>query len=177
MSSPDDPTRRIPAVPPPSDRPPVAHEREVYADDDGPWRREVLDRLDSLRTGLIVVGLLSVLALGLAGYTLLTAEEEDDAQGGASRSQVRSLEDRVDELESQSEDRASQDAVDSLRSNQREVVDRVEALEDQVEQAGDGGDTEALQESIDQLSQDLEALDQRVAEVEQRQEQQEQQAP
>jgi uncharacterized protein HemX len=157
MSTPDDPTRRIPPVPPPGDPPPVAREREVYADDEGVWRREVIDRLDSLRTGLVVVALLAVAALALAGYSLL-ADEDDGGNGrdGASRSQ----------------DRASQKAVDSLRSDQREIVDRVEAVEDA---ASDGGDTEALQESIDQLSQDIEALDQRVAEVEQRQEEQEQQ--
>jgi len=173
MSTPDDPTRRIPPVPPPGDPPPVAREREVYADDEGVWRREVIDRLDSLRTGLVVVALLAVAALALAGYSLL-AEEDDGGNGrdGASRSQVGSLEDRVDELESQMEDRASQKAVDSLRSDQREIVDRVEAVEDA---ASDGGDTEALQDSIDQLSQDVEALDQRVSAVVQRQEEQEQQ--
>jgi len=169
MSSPEDPTRRLPPA-----EPPVAREREVFVEDDGGWRHDILDRLDALRNWLIAVGLIALVALGLSAYALLTAEEEDDARGGASREQVRTLEDRVDELDSRTEDLPSERAVNDLRDDQQQTADRVEALERQAE---DRGDTQELEQAIDDLSRQIEELDQRVREVEQRQEEQEQQAP
>ena len=146
----------------------------MYAEDDTVWRQEVLDRLDRLRTGLFLVALLALVALGVAAYTLVTAEEESDAQAGATRSQVSALDERVDELESQAEDSASKGSVSNLRSDQEDLADRVKALEDQAEE---GGDTQALQQAIDDLSQSVEDLEGRVDDLETQQQEQAEPTP
>ena len=174
MSTPDDPTRRIP----PTEPPPSVREREYAVEDDGAWRQHIVDRLDSLRTWVAAATVLSLLALGLAGYTLLTAEEEDDTRAGASREQVGELSDRVDDLESRVQDRASDNAVQDLRDSQRDLDERVKAVEEAAEEpADDGADTEALRQSIDALHDSVEQLDGRVADLEQRMDRAEQQQP
>lgn len=169
MAAPDDPTRRIPPdeVPPPR----VTEREYVAPDPDVDWRREILDRLDSLRTWVAIATVLSLLALGLAGYTLLTAEEEDDAQRGATRSQVDRLENRIDDVEEQVGDVPSDDAVAELRAGQRDLEDRVQAAEDAAEESADAEtvDPDQLQQSLDELSAAIEELDQRVSQVEQQQ--------
>ena len=175
MSTPDDPTRRIPPTEPPL---PAVREREYAVADGEPWRQSVLDRLDSLRTWVVAAVVLSLLAIGLAGYTLLTAEEEDDARAGASREQVNDLSERVDELASDVGDAPSEKAVRDVREGQQELGDRVKALEDAAEEsASDDGGTEELQSAVDDLNDSMTQLDQRVSDLEQRMDEQEQQQP
>ena len=178
MAAPDDPTRRIP----PDHEPPPGgvREREVLVDDpDAGFRQHVMDRLDTLKTWLAIATILALMGLGLAAYTLLTAEEEDDARQGATRGQVDQLEDRVDDVESQIGDAPSDDAVAKLRSGQQDLEERVKAVEDSAEEGDDepAVDPDELQQSLDELSTAIEQLDQRVSDLEQAQQQEEEQQP
>ena len=167
----DEPTRRLPPTRPAEPLP----EREVVTttEPDPGWVQEILDRLRSLRTGLALVGVLATAALGVGLWALLSQEEEGDARQGASRERVQALDERVDELESETEDAASQNAVQGLRDQQQELEERVRAVE---EQASDGGGAEDVQADVQQLSdaieqngQAIEQLDERVGDLEQQQ--------
>jgi hypothetical protein len=181
---PDEPTRRLPPTHRPDVPPPREYEHEVAvtAGDDYVWREEILDRLNSLRTAVVLVGVLAVAALGVALWALLTQEEESDARRGASVQQVRDLEDRVDELERDIERAPSRDAQSQLSESVESLDERVAAVEDRVEQAGtDGGaseqavedlqgDVQQVGDAVEQLGDSIEQLDQRVDAVEQQQE-------
>ena len=103
MSVPPDPPRRIEAEPPVV---PVAT---------GPDRIALLaDDLRSLRTALILVGLLSLGALGAAVYAIV--ENEDDDEGRSSlRDRTGELDRRVDELEEQATRASEESDVAALR--------------------------------------------------------------
>ena len=168
---PDEPTRRLPPVEPAQ---PV-REREVVTSTevDPAWTHEILDRLRSLRTALTLVGVLSLVALGVGLWALLTQEEEGDARRGASQERVRELEDRVDALESETEDAASQDAIGRLRDQQRQLGERLSAVEDQADGAAledVQADVRQLSDGLEQVGQSIQELDQRVDDVEQQQE-------
>ena len=166
---PDQPTRPIPPTGPP--REPII-EREV------PVADPVLDdAVRSLRTWLALATLVALAALGLALWAVLTKEEEEDAQRGATVEQVERLEQRVEDLESRLDQRATKGELQEVAEAQVEIREQIEGVR---RQARDRGDTEALQESIDELQQsvddvagDVQELDQRVADVEQRQDEQE----
>ena len=158
---PEPPTRRIPPTAPPAAGPP----RTVIEDE---RVLELADRVRSLRAWLAVATVLAVAALGLAAWALLTKEEEDDTRAGASRTSVDRLDSRVDELESQVENRASDSSVSELRADQDELAE-------QVQQLGESGDTDALEQSITDLGEDVQQLSERVDQLEQ--EQAEQPAP
>jgi DNA repair exonuclease SbcCD ATPase subunit len=159
---PDEPTRRLP----PSQPAEPLREREVLTSTelDPAWTQEILDRLRSLRTAIALLGVLSVAALGVGVWALLTQEDEGDAQRGASQERVRELEDRVEALEAETEDAASQDAVEQLRDEQRELEERLSAVEDQ----SDGAALEDVQADVRQLSDDLEQVGQSIQQLEQR---------
>jgi gas vesicle protein len=169
---PDEPTRRLPPARPAE----PLREREVVTTEADPgWEQAILDRLRSLRTGLALVGVLATAALGVGLWALLSQEEEGDARQGASRERVQTLEDRVDEVESDTEDAASENAVERLRDQQQELEERLSAVE---EQSSDGGgaqdvqaDVQQLSDAIEQNGQAIEQLDQRVGDLEQQQSQ------
>jgi outer membrane murein-binding lipoprotein Lpp len=185
-SDPDEPTRRLPPTHRPDAPPPREYEREVAvtADDELVWREEIVDRLSSLRTAVVLLGILAVAALGIALWALLTQEEESDARRGASADQVRDLEERVEELEQDIEQAPSRDALSQLSETVESLDERVGAVEDRVERQGaDGGaseqavedlqgDVQQLGDSVEQLGDAVEQLDRRLRAVEQRQEQQ-----
>jgi outer membrane murein-binding lipoprotein Lpp len=165
--NPDEPTRRLP----PTERvaPPPAYEREVVAtaSDDYVWREEVIDRLGSLRTAVVLIGILAVAALGVALWALLTQEEEGDARRGASLGQVRDLNDRVDQLEQDLDRTPSRDAVSQLSKSVDSLDERVATLEDSVDAQGSSEQAVAdVQGDVQQLSDAIEQLDQRVQAVE-----------
>jgi gas vesicle protein len=175
---PDEPTRRLPPTHRPDAPPPRAYEREVVvADDDLIWREELVDRLDRLRTAVVLLGVLAVVALGIALWALLTQEEEGGARRGASAEQVRALEERVEELEQDTGRAASRDAVSQLSETVESLDERVGAVEDRVEQEGASeqtiedlqGDVQQLGDAVEQLGDAVEQLDQRVAAVEEQQ--------
>ncbi|HEV2787009.1 MAG TPA: hypothetical protein VGV67_11505 [Solirubrobacteraceae bacterium] len=155
---PDRPTERLQPSPPP---------REVYEERVAPAAvdRDVVllrleDAIGSLRTGLMIVGVLAVAALGVAIYALV---EEDDNGGGsrgglATDDRVSQLDDRIDRISRQVQDlRSGEDGGD-------DVEGRVAALERTVETLADrpaNDPQEAIDElsgRIDDLAQDVEAL-------------------
>lgn len=160
---PEDPTRRLtPATPP------VVERDVAYADPDAAvTRAAVLDDLRSLKRWLALIGVLALVALGAALYALL-AEDEDGDGRGASRTSVRQLDTRVDDLESRIDDRATKNSVAEVRDQQRELNDRVDELS---EQAADGGDAAAAEEAAEQLRSDVDELEQRVQAAEEAAEQ------
>lgn len=156
---PEEPTRPIPPARP------VATERTVVRTEPEEmlWA-DVLDRLGSLRTGLVVVGVIAIAALGVALWALL---DDVDEREDASRARVERLADRVDRLENRVGEAASEGGVATIRGGQRALQRRVQALEATVEEsraaAQDVGEVagtiEALQDSVDALEQRLEAVE------------------
>jgi len=59
------------------------------------------DAVNSLRTGLMIVGVIAVAALGVAIYALVKDDDADARKGLASDSRVSQLDDRVDRLSRQ----------------------------------------------------------------------------
>jgi methyl-accepting chemotaxis protein len=167
---PDDPTRRL--------RPadglagPPAHEREVVATarDDYVWREEVIDRLNSLRAAVVLLGIVAVAALGVALWALLTQEEEGDARRGASVGEVRDLRDRVAQLEEELDRAPSRDAVSQLSDSVDSIDDRVGTLEDSVDAQGSTAQAiEDVQADVQQLGDAIDQLDERVQAIEEQQ--------
>jgi DNA repair exonuclease SbcCD ATPase subunit len=161
---PEEPTRRLP---------PLRHEREVAVttDDDLIWREEIADRLSSLRTAVVLLGILAVAALGIALWALLRQEEESDVRRGASADEVRDLEQRVEGLEREIERAPTRDALSQLSETVESLDERVGAVEDRVasEQAVEDlqGDVEQLGDAVEQLGDAIEQLDRRLSAVEQ----------
>ena len=160
---PDRPTERLQPTPPPP--PPPVYEERVVAPgaDPGVILLRLEDAIASLRTGLMVVGVLAVAALGVAIYALM---QDDDAGGAGSSSglasdeRVSDLDDRVDRISRQVQDLRSGDAGGGA------VEDRVEALEKTVKTLAErpGADPQQaideLSSRIDDIAQDVEALKQ-----------------
>ena len=173
MSTPDEPTRRIPTSDPqgPGAPPPREREREViYEDPD--WRSDIARELRSIRNALFAVGLIALLALGLGVYLLVNDDDDDgNNRNGASAGEVRDLDDRVDKLESQVKERAGEGAVEEIQQSQSEISDRLDALEEQAGQ-DDGDETAQLQQAIEDLTTEFQALSERVDSIEQEQQQQ-----
>jgi len=69
--------------------------------DDMAWRELIHDRLRSLRNGIVALGVLVVVALGVALWGLLTAQTARDERARVSVSRARSLERRIDRLEAE----------------------------------------------------------------------------
>lgn len=156
---PDRPTERLQPSPPP---------RQVYEERVAPAvvdRDAVLlrieDAIGSLRTGLMLVGVLAVAALGVAIYALV---KEDDTGGGsrsglATDDRVSQLDDRIDRISRQVQDLRSADS-----GGGGDVEQRVGALEDTVQRLADrpvADPQKAIDElsgRIDNIAQDVESL-------------------
>lgn len=171
---PEEPTRPLPPTTPAPVRP--VYEREVAAPVEDSYRTEILlDRLRSLRTALAIVGVIAVAALGVAAYAVLTMEEESDAGGGASRQRVANLDDRVDALETEVEDRARTNDVNRIADDVQALSVRVDRVAKQAQSAAssdNSGTDEQARSSIDQLNQSITELDQRVRDLEDQAQQQ-----
>lgn len=159
---PDRPTERLQPQPPPQ---PIVEERyAVPAADPNVVLLRIEDSLASLRTGLMIVGVIAVAALGVAIYALM---KEDDAgtnsrSGLASDARVSQLDDRIDRLSRQVQ-AARSDA--SGGGEAAAVDDRVAALEKTVKTLADrpapGDATQAVNElsdRIDDVTADVEQL-------------------
>ena len=165
---PDEPTRRLP----PAEPPPVRERRTVVTGEpDRAWAVALLDRLRPLRTAVALVGVVAVAALAVGLWALLSEQADDDERRSASQARVAELSDRVDELEANVRDSASDDALGTMRDRQRQLDQRLTALEEQV---GDGESVASLQDDVaqvgagvEQLTQTIEQLEQRVDELEQ----------
>ncbi len=160
---PDRPTERLRPTPPPQQ--PLYEERIVApAVDPNVVLLRLEDAIGSLRTGLMIVGVISVAALGVAIYALTKAD--DDAGGGSSRglatdARVSQLDDRIDRLSRQ---------VQGLRSgggaSSDAVEDRVAAVERTVKTLAERPSTDP-QQAIDQLSTRIDEIAQDVDELKQ----------
>jgi len=160
---PDRPTERLQPQPPPP-RPPVVEERYVApAADPNAILLRLEDAVNSLRTGLMIVGVIAVAALGVAIYALMADDDGGAGTGNAaSDSRVSQLDDRVDRLS-----RQVQDVRADVRGggDTAELGDRVEALENTVKELAErpapGDATQAVQElsdRIDDVTADVEEL-------------------
>jgi hypothetical protein len=139
---PDRPTERLRPSPPP-----------VYEERGGDPNLVLLrleQTIGSLRTGLMVVGVIAVAALGVAVYALMQAN--DDGGGGGSRGglasneRVSRLDDRIDRLSRQVQDARSGDSAGS-----DELDGRVAALEKTVKTLASRPSADP-QQAIDKLS-------------------------
>src|SRR3954471_16770760 len=120
---PGEPTRRLPPTGAP---PPRVREREdLPADDDGAWLAELHDQIRSLKTAVVLLGVLAVAALAVAAWALFANNDDNNnaqpTPSGASSARVSQLEDRVGSLESQMKDVPSKSAVSDLRSQQKDL--------------------------------------------------------
>ena len=109
------------------------------------WRELIHDQLRSLRTGMVLLGVLAVAALGIALWGLLTAQAERNDPQAVSVARARSLERRIDRLEA-----------------------GVERLPSAAEVARIQGRLQELQAATSQAQQASTALEVRVRELEQR---------
>ena len=160
---PDRPTERLqPTAPPPP--PPVYEERVVApAADPNAILLRLEDAINSLRTGLMIVGVIAVAALGVAIYSLMKDDDGDNGsrRGLATDERVSRLDDRVDRISRQ---------VQGLRSGGSRSSDAVEtrvgALERTVKTLAERPSTDPqqaideLSNRIDDVAQDVEALKQ-----------------
>src|SRR4051794_24776660 len=166
---PDEPTRRLPPTGAP---PPRVREREYPpAEDDGAWLAELHDQVRSLKTAVVLLGVLAVAALAIAAWALLANNDDNNTQTtptGASSARVSQLEDRVQSLETQMKDVPSKSAVSDLRSQQKDLAARVGKLETAAAQQSDA----ASKDAVDQIQQDVQDLQQRMDDVEKQQQQQ-----
>lgn len=161
-------------TPPPPDRPterlqpsPPVYEERVVAPAADP--NAILLRLEnaigSLRTGLMIVGVIAVAALGVAIYALLQTDEE----GGGSRSglatddRVSQLDDRVDRISRQVQGLRSGDSAGGEAQEER-----IAALERTVRTLADRPAADP-QEAIDELSGRIDDIARDVAALEQAQ--------
>ncbi|HEV2060918.1 MAG TPA: hypothetical protein VGR11_16330 [Solirubrobacteraceae bacterium] len=143
----------------PAQRTTVAEERVSGHD---PILLRLEDTLNSLRTGLMIVGVIAVAALGVAVYSLMS--QDDDGGGSrsglASDSRVSELDDRVDRISRQVQDLRSGDGGD----DDAELGNRVEALEGTVKELAERPVPDATQavkelsDRIDDIASDVEEL-------------------
>ncbi len=157
---PEEPTRPLrPAEP--------VYEREVIAPvDDG--YDALLDRIRSLRSALTIVGIIAVLALAAAAYSILTKEEESDTRAGASRERVARLADRVDQLESSVGDVVSKSDVSKLATDQQALSDRLDDVEAQAGSATEDTTDEDARATLDALGDDVQTLSDSVTDIDSR---------
>ena len=128
---PDRPTERLQPQPlqPQPPRQPIVEERVVTsAVDTHAVLLRLEDAVQSLRTGLMIVGVIAVAALGVAIYALM---KHDDAGSGsrsglASDARVSQLSDRIDRLSRQVQDAR---ATTSGAGDAAALGGRVDALE------------------------------------------------
>ncbi|HUR86698.1 MAG TPA: hypothetical protein VMY78_15250 [Solirubrobacteraceae bacterium] len=171
---PEPPTRRLDPTPPPVEAAAPYYERVVEQPVADPSLLVVRleDAIQSLRTALAFVGVLAVLALGLALYALLADDNNDSGstRGAASDDRVSNLDDRVDRLsrQVQSARAAARDDGDTTA-----ISDRVDALSRQVQtlrsQAGSATAAPDATQAIGQLDQRIDDLTKRVDDLAQNQ--------
>lgn len=162
---PEDPTRPLR---PPGTLPPPMRERAALADDEA-WRQVVLDRLDGLRTGLVLVGVLAVLALALAAWTFLRERQDrtGSRRGGVSSAEVETIRSQVRELESRLGNRATKSQVSAIQTSEQDLAQRVDDLAGKATAKpapASTTDTEARQ-SLDRLDGTVSTLDQSVKDL------------
>ena len=129
-------------------RPPVYEERVATAGTDvNAILLRLEDAIGSLRTGLMIVGVIAVAALAVSIYSLMQDDEGGGSRSGlATDSRVSDLEDRVDRISRQVQDLRS---GDDARGDAPE--ERVAALEKTVKELAERPSADP-QKAIDELS-------------------------
>jgi hypothetical protein len=166
---PEPPTRRIDPAPPP---PPVYEERVVEPAvapvDPNLMFVRLEDAISSLRTGLVFVGVLTVIAIGLAVYAITQANDAKDknANGrtGASSQRVAQLDDRIDRLSRQVQSaRADASAARALTTRVDSLSRSVSSLRSQ---AGSGSAASSqVTQAMTDFDKRLGALEQQVKDL------------
>lgn len=177
------------STPPPNDPteptrplPPYGGERERVVDrvmepefDPRPALMALDDSVRSLRTAVVLLGILAVGALALAFYALLQAEDGGDRAtrgDGPTEAQFDRLQDRVDQLEErEAPDAESVEQALDGKADQQDVEELQQTVTDLQEQQGEAQQPDA------ETVQAIEDLSARLDDLEQRMEQAEQQAP
>ena len=98
------------------------------------WRELVRDQLRSLRTGMMLLGALALIALGIALWALLGNDSGNAPRDGVSEARVVALERQVADLRSNLEGTPSSAAITSLRARQQALEQRIAMLVDTVQQ-------------------------------------------
>ncbi len=144
---PDRPTERLPP------RQPAARveEHTVVPDVDPHALYRLEDAIGSLRTGVMIVGVIAVAALGAALYGLLRDDGSAASGGSASADRIAQLDDRVDRLSRQVQD------ARSSASDAAGLEDRVSSIEETVKELADRPAADP-QEAIDELSGRIDAV-------------------
>jgi len=151
----DDPTWRLPAT-----RRVVGQRDVTYVDGDEVfWRDYLRDRLSSLTTGLTLVAIVAVAALGVGLWSVF-ADPGDDV----STERLRRLEQRVEQLDARLAQRPEAQDVIAVREQQQSLDQRLRALEEQASEPAE--ETEAMIQSIEATQQEVVQLEERVAELE-----------
>jgi hypothetical protein len=162
MSVPGPPSQ--PRASAPSGSIPVRRGEAAYLTPEGAlWWDEIRSRLRSLTTALTLVLAVACIALGVGLWALLA---DADDEGGASAARVRTLEQRVQQLEAVTRRGASRDGLAAVQEQQRVLAGRLAALRESVRQPTD--DVAALQTAVDATQQAVDQLDQRIAALEER---------
>jgi polyhydroxyalkanoate synthesis regulator phasin len=161
---PTEPLRPAPAPAPAPRQPVVAYEpAPPPAVDVTAVLVRLEDAINSARTGLMIVGVIAVAALGVAIYALVK-DNGTSPGGGTNSSRIATLNDRVDRLSRQVQD-ARAKAGSSNSADTSALGDRVDALERTVKTLADrpqpGDATQAVKElssRIDTIATDVEQL-------------------
>jgi hypothetical protein len=157
MSSPTDPTRRLPR--------PLRRDRVAYVEpDERLWREEVFARLRGLSGATMIVAVLAVGALGV-GLWALFADADDGRDAGVGR--VHQLEQRVQVLEASVRRGPSADQLSSLRERIQALDARLQAVSERLDQPST--ELEATRDALEGTQASVEQLQQRVDELEQQQ--------
>ena len=122
-----------PQQPPPG--PPLSEREIARAEaEELAWRELVRDQLRSLRTGMMVLGALALVALGIALWALLGDDSGSERRGGASSARVVALERQVEQIRSDIERTPSSAAIASLRARQQALEKQIVTLAETVQQ-------------------------------------------
>jgi outer membrane murein-binding lipoprotein Lpp len=166
---PEPPTRRLDPTAPPAPAvayEPVAAPAVPVAADPSLLYVRLEDSIASLRTALIFVGILAVLATGIAVYALTRDDGTPGTRGGGSTSaQIARINDRVDRLSRQVQSlRAGGTSSSALASRVDSLSRSVTALRSQVSSAPAAPDAT---QAVNALSKRIDTLEQRVQDLSQ----------
>ena len=152
----DDPTRRLAAT-----RRVIGDRSVAYVHSDEEfWRQYLHERLRSLTTAVALVAIVAVAALGVGLWSIL-----GDPGDGASTERVSRLEQRVDALDAQLQQRPAADDLAAVRERQEAVEQALRTLERNAERPDE--EMAAVIEAVDATQQSVAQLEQRIAALEQ----------
>jgi septal ring factor EnvC (AmiA/AmiB activator) len=149
----DDPHRRIIPEPGPPVAPPGPDRLALLADD-----------VRSLRTALVLVGLLALAGVGLSVWSLLEGEDSDNARSSL-RERTQQLDRRIDEVESDVRRTSEESDVTALERRLERTRSQVQEAEERSAETAEANDQ--LRGRISDLAETNEELADRVQRLEQ----------